>query len=128
MNPTKAAAIIALIVTLCAASYFVYQLAFVKPKYESDVHDYQKCTSEREETLRHWKWVQDMIENLKTQQRYKEAAEFEKKHAGEKPLFFGECSDYVALQPPSYILPSAATAVIGLIASLALFGAAKPKS
>ena len=43
MNPTKAAAIIALIVTIGAAGYLVYQATAVRAKYDADVTDYEHC-------------------------------------------------------------------------------------
>jgi len=127
MNPTKAAAILALIVSIGSAGYLVYQATAVKAKYETDVADYEHCMSGRQAATANWEYVQSEIELLTTQHKYQEAIDFQKKHAGERPLFIGECGQFLDMQPPIYARP-AGIAVVGLIASLALFGAAKPKT
>lgn len=126
MNPTKAAAILALIVTMGAAGYLVYQATSVKAKYEADIREYVKCKAAREAALANWDYVQAHIDLLKAEGEYGEAAEFQQQHAAERPLFIGECGQFLDMQPPVYTWP-AGIPVVGLIVSLALFGAAKPK-
>jgi len=126
MNPTKVAAILSLIVTLCAAGYLLYQFAMVRPHYNADVSDYTSCKAGREAALTNWDNVQSQIELLKTQGKYQEAIAYIKKHENERPMFIGECGQFLDLQQPTYSSP-AAIAVVGLIASLALFGGATRK-
>jgi hypothetical protein len=124
MNPTKAAAILALMVAICATGYLIYQATVVRAQYEADIGHLVACTTKREATTANWEEVQSKIELLRAQGKYKEAIDFEKQHAGERPLFFGECGEFLDLQPPTYGLP-AGISVVGLIVSLALFGAAR---
>jgi hypothetical protein len=126
MNPTKAAAILTLIVAIGAAGYLIYQATVVRAKYEADVVSVAACATKREATTANWEEVQSKIELLKAQGKYKEALDFAKQHAEEKPFFVGECGQSLDLQPPTYALP-AGISVVSLIASLALFGAAKSK-
>ncbi len=127
MNPTKAAAILALIVTIGAVGYLVYQATAVRAKYEADIREYVKCKAAREAALANWDYVQAHIDLLIAEGEYGKAGEFKQEHAGERPLSIGECGQFLDVQPPIYVLP-AGIAVVGLIASLVLFGAAKPKA
>jgi hypothetical protein len=127
MNPTKAAAIIALIVTIGAAAYLVYQATVVRAKYDADVTDYEHCMAGRRAATANWDYVQSQIGLLNAQGKYKEALDFGKQHAGERPLFIGECGQFLDLKSPIYAWP-AGISTVGLITSLVLFGAAKPKA
>jgi hypothetical protein len=125
MNPTKAAAIIALIVTIGAVGYLAYQATAVRSKYDADVADYEHCKAGRRDATANWDDVQSHVELFKAQGKYKEAADYLKQHEGERPLFIGECGQFLDMRGPTYAWPAGIT-VIGLITSLALFGAANP--
>jgi hypothetical protein len=125
MNPFKAAAILSLIVAFCAVAYLAYQYSVIRPKYESEVQEVATCESGRAAATANWDNVQSHIELLKAQGKFKEAGTYATQHADERPLFIGECGQFADLQAPIYTWPSV-IAIVGLIAALALFGAARP--
>ncbi len=123
---TKAAAIIALIVTLIAAGYLVYESTAVRDAYKASILACMSCTTAKQAAEANWRWVESSIELLKAKGQYREAEKFAKDHAGERPVNTDvPCSDCGAIVP-NYTTPGA-VAVVGLIVSLVLFGAAKPK-
>jgi hypothetical protein len=124
VNPTKAAAIIALVVTIAAGIYLGYEVVVVQPEYQSQEARFYDCQIKREATLRNWQNVEDQATLYRAQGQDRKAEAFEKKHAGERPVFIGECSDIFDVEKPAYAVPLAIL-VVGLITSLALFGAAK---
>jgi hypothetical protein len=126
MNPIRAAAIVTLIATIGAAVYLVYQATAVRSKYESNLSQYTDCAAKRQTTTANWEQVQSQIGLFNAQGKYREALDFAKEHAGERPFFIGECGQFLDLRPPVYAWPSG-IAVVGLITSLTLFGAAKAK-
>lgn len=127
MNPTKAAAILVLVVAVFGAGDLIYQYAVVRPRYEANVLHVLSCQTGRQAAIANWEYVQSHIELLKAQGNYKEAFDFQKQHAGERPEFIGECDQFVDLTAPAYPLP-AGVAVVGLIISLALFGMARQQT
>jgi len=102
---------------LCAIGYLVYELVVVKPRYDADLLHYMSCTAHREAALADWRYFRSHIDLYEP-----EFAGFEKQDEIEK----WKCPNYDDLTPPIYGLPGS-VAVVGLITSLALFGAAKPK-
>ncbi len=129
MNPTKAAAILALIVTLAAAGDLLYVLYQdkVELKFVNEALDCLACKSAKNAAVANWEYVESKIELLDAQHRYAEEAAFKKQHAGEQPVNTDLPCSSCDLPGPDYTTPGA-VAVVGLIVSLALFGAAKPKS
>jgi hypothetical protein len=97
MNPTKAAAILSLIVALCAAGDLTYQVFVVRQRFVEMGEIFDKCEAEMNEARR----------------------------AGKDPKVVS-CPELQNVDVPYYAWPSGIT-VVGLITSLALFGAAKPK-
>jgi hypothetical protein len=125
MNPTKVAAILALLVAIGAASDLIYQLAVVEPehrKYALTVYD---CQIKEINVEQEWKIIQLHIQKLRAEGRDREASKYELQHLGDEPTHIG-CGDPELFPSPSYGIPSG-IAIISLIASLALFGAAKNK-
>jgi hypothetical protein len=127
MNPTRAAAILALIVTIGAAGFLIYQATAVQSKYSADLLERDSCEVKRQAVVSNWEVIESHIDLLNTQGKYREAIAFEKKHADERPLFIGNCGQFFDIQPPIYAWPAGIT-LVGLITSLALFGAAKPRT
>jgi hypothetical protein len=95
MNPTKAAAIIALIVTIGAAGDLAYQVFVVRQRFIEMGEKFDKCEAQMDEARR----------------------------AGKDPKAVW-CPDVKDVDVPSYAAPSG-IAIVALITSLALFGAAK---
>jgi hypothetical protein len=126
MNLIRAAATIALAVTVCAAAYLAYQLAIVRPRFDSATASVEKCTSNRNAALANWTEITDKVELLNGEGKLEEAIKLLKEHSGERPFFIGECSQFVDLTPPRYA-PSGAIAVVGLITTMVLFGVSQPK-
>jgi hypothetical protein len=125
MNPTKAAAIIALIVALAAAGYLVYESTAVRDRYKASIVACMSCTATKEAVAANWRSVESSLELLKAKKKYREAEKFAQKHADERPINTDvPCSD-CATPAPDYATPSAVAAV-GLIAAVVLFGAVKP--
>jgi hypothetical protein len=98
MNPTKAAAILSLIVTICTAGDLAYQVFVVRHRFVAMGENFDRCEAQMNEARRAGR-------DLKTVW----------------------CPDVKDVDVPSYAAPSG-IAIVGLIASLGLFGAAKPKS
>jgi hypothetical protein len=98
MNPTKAAAILALIVALCAAGDLAYQVFVVRQRFVEMGETFDKCEAKMNEARR----------------------------AGKDPKAVW-CPDVKDVDVPYYAWPSGIT-IVGLITSLTLFGAAKPKA
>jgi hypothetical protein len=126
MNPIRAAAIITFIVTIVAAAYLTYQATAVRSKYDADLAHYTDCTTKRQTTTANWEQVQSQIGLLNAQEKYREALDFAKEHSGKRPFFIGECGQFLDLRPPIYLWP-AGISLMGLITSLTLLGASKPK-
>jgi hypothetical protein len=116
-------AAVGLFTALCAIGYLMYQLVVVRPTYEADMLQYMSCTARREAALKDWQYFQDHFEQLywETHGKVGEFAGLEKLLATKV-----KCPDYDDLTPPIYGLPGS-IAIVGLIASLVLFGAVKPK-
>jgi polyferredoxin len=128
MNPTKAAAILALIVTLVAVGFMCVTLyqEKVELKFALEAMGCASCVSGKEAVVANWRYVQSHIELLKAQGKDREALNFEREHAGERPINTDLPCPTCDLPGPDYTTPGA-VAVVGLIVSLALFGAAKPR-
>jgi len=117
MNPTKAAAILALIVTLAAAGdllYVQYQEK-VELKFALEALDCAKCRSAKSAAVANWEYVESEIELLDQQQKYAEEAAFQKQHAGERPVNT-DLPCPIATRPPG-LQHTGAIAIIGLIVS-----------
>jgi polyferredoxin len=129
MNPTKAAAILALIVTLVAVGFMCVTLyqEKVELKFALEAMGCAKCVSAKEAAVANWHYVQSQIELLKAQGKDREALKFEREHAGERPVNSDLPCPTCDLPGPNYATPGA-VAIVGLIVSLALFGVAKPKA
>jgi hypothetical protein len=125
MNPTKAAAVVALVVTLVAAGDLCVTLYQdkVQLKFQLEAMRCASCVSGREAAAANWNYVQSQIELLKIEGKDREAFKFEQDHAGERPVNADVPCPYCDLPPPDYTTPGV-VAVVGLIVSLALFGAA----
>lgn len=126
MNPTKAAAIIALIVTVVAAVYLAYQAAFVRARYESNTQYVEACQAQRDADFEKWQQGQAKIDGLINEGKYDEARAAAIQHEQGKPIVIAECDAFRDMRPPIYAWPTGIT-IVGLITSLVLFGAAKPK-
>jgi hypothetical protein len=98
MNPTKAAAILALIVSLCAAGDLAYQVFVVRQKFIDMSAKFDACESQMDQARRD----------------------------GKDPKAV-PCPEVQDVDVPYYAWPSGIT-IVGLIASLALFGAAKKQT
>jgi hypothetical protein len=123
MNPTKAAAIVALIVTLGAGAYLAYELTVIAPEQENEASICAHCTQARQAAAANWAKIQTHVQRLEAEGLDIAAVEYERQHLGERPVTLGPCSgcDFSSLD---YKTPSA-IAIIGLITSLVLFGAAQ---
>jgi hypothetical protein len=121
MNPTKAAAILALIVTLVAVGFMCVTLYQEKVEliFALEAMRCASCVTAKEAVVANWRAVQSQIELLKAQGKDREAFEYEQKHAGEQPVNIDEPCPDCGLPSPNYTTPGAV--------SLALFGAARPK-
>jgi|SRR5580658_3617595 hypothetical protein len=98
MNPTKAAAILSLIVALCAAGDLAYQALVVRARFVEMGEKFDKCEAQMDEARRQ----------------------------GKDPRAVW-CPDVKDVAAPSYAAPSG-IAIVWLIASLGLFKAAKPSA
>jgi hypothetical protein len=129
MNLTKAAAIIALIVTLIAAGDLLYVLyqEKVELKFELEVLDCAKCRAAKGAAIANWEYVESHIELLDQQHKYAEEVAFQKQHASERPVNTDLPCPNCDLTGPDYTTPGA-IAVVGLIVTLALFGATNRKT
>jgi hypothetical protein len=129
LNPTKASATLALIVTLGAVGYLGYQATIIRTKYNADVRAdllaALACQAHRDAALTQWQAAQAEVQRLLEEDKVQTAADV-KWHAGERPEFVGECGNFLNLTPPSYPWPTG-IAVVSLIVSLALFGTVKQK-
>ena len=125
MNPTKAAAAIALIVTVVAAGYLcvTFYDDKVALKYQIEALHCASCMSAKEAAVANWNAVQSHIELLQAQGKDREALKFAQDHAGEKPVNTDVPCPNCDLPSPDYTTPGAVV-VIGLIVSLTLFGVA----
>jgi hypothetical protein len=128
MNPTKAAAILALIVTLVAVGFMCITLyqEKVELKFALEALRCASCVTGKEAAAANWRAVRSQTDLLKAQGKDREALKFEREHEGEKPINGDLPCPTCDLPGPNYTTPGA-VAVVGLIVSLALFGAAKPK-
>jgi hypothetical protein len=120
MRRTMAAVV--LFTALCAIGDLAHELIVVKPRYEADLLHYMSCTARREAALADWRHFQNHMDLYEIRGQHPEFAGLEKRDAIGK----WKCPNYDDLTPPIYGLPGS-VAVVGLITSLALFGAAKPK-
>ncbi len=126
MNLTKATAVLALMVALVAAVYLVYESTVVRDRYKSAHSSCMNCAAVKEALAANWRVVESSIELLKAKGKYREAEKFAQDHASERPVNIDvPCLD-CDTPAPDYSMPSAVAAV-GLIASIVLFGAAKPR-
>lgn len=122
----RAVAAITLIVALVTTGYLIYLSTVVRSRYNNSLVNCANCTAVKEAVAANWQAVQSTIESLKAKGKMKEAEKFAREHANERPLNIEvPCSDCEAAAP-DYSL-SAATAVVGLIASMVLFGFARPR-
>jgi len=122
---TKAAAILALVVTLLAAGCLVYEATVIRDGYRSSVSACMSCTTAKEAATANWEYVQSQVQLLKAQGKNREAEKFAQDHAGDRPVNTDvPCSD-CNTPAPDYTAAGAVT-IVGLIASVALFGV-KPK-
>jgi hypothetical protein len=117
---------IAMVVTLAAAGYvsFVFYQDKVERKFDKAASLCALCTTGKQVAQTNWDSVQSHLEQLKSHKRNKEAEKFAQAHASEKPDD-APCTD-CDLPGPDYNTPGAVAAV-GLIASVVLWGAVKPK-
>jgi hypothetical protein len=125
MNPTRAAATIALIVTLVAAGYLcviLYQDK-VEMKFQIEALHCASCISAKEAAVANWNYVQSYIELLQAQGKDREALKFARDHAGEKPVNSEVPCPDCDLHSADYTTPGA-VALVGLLISLTLFGVA----
>ena len=129
MNAMKSAAVVALLVTLVAVGYLcvTFYQEKVDLKFQIEALSCASCTTAKEAAVANWNYVQSRIELLKTQGKDREALQFEREHAGERPVNTDLPCPTCNLPGPDYMTPGA-VAIVGLIVSLALFGAAKPKA
>jgi hypothetical protein len=95
MNPTKAAAILALTVALCAAGDLAYQVFVVRQRFVEMGEILDKCEAQMDKARRE----------------------------GKDPRAVW-CPEVKDVDVPSYAAPTGIV-IVGLITSLALFGAAK---
>jgi hypothetical protein len=128
MNLTKAAAIVAIMVTVAAGGdlcFILYQDK-VEDKFEKQASRCALCTVSGQAAAINWNYVQSHIKMLNAQGKNKEAAKFAEEHANQKPVDVDlPCSD-CDLPGPDYNTPGSITAV-GMIASAVLFAAARRK-
>jgi hypothetical protein len=126
MNPTKAAAVLALIVTVVALGFMCVTLyqEKVELKFALEAMGCASCVTAKEAIAANWRAVQSQIELLKAQGKDQEALNFERQHAGEQPVNTDLPCPTCDLPGPNYTTPGAVV-IVGLIVSLALFGAAK---
>jgi hypothetical protein len=123
MNPTKTAAILAAAGDLL---YVLYQEK-VELKFALEALDCANCRTAKNAAVANWGYVQSEIELLDQQHKYAEEAAFQKKHAGEEPVNTDLPCPNCDTPDPDYTAPGA-IAIVGLLTSLALFGAAKKKT
>jgi hypothetical protein len=117
---------VTLIVALAATGYLVYLSTVVRNRYNASLVNCANCTAVKEAVAANWQSVESRIESLKAAGKKREAEKFAREHANERPLNIEvPCSD-CDTPAPDYSL-SAATAVVGFIASMVLFGVAKPR-
>jgi hypothetical protein len=123
MNPIKAAAIIALIVTLVAVGFMCVTLyqEKVELKFALEAARCLSCISGKEAAVANWRAVQSHLGLLDAEAKYGEEKEYLLKHAGEEPVNIDVPCD---LPGPDYTTPGA-VAIVGLMVSLTLFGFAR---
>jgi hypothetical protein len=129
MNPTKAAAILALVVTLVAVGFMcatLYQEK-VELKFTLEAMHCASCVTGKQAAVANWHAVQSQIELLKAQGKDRQALTFEEAHAGDQPVNTDLPCPTCNLPGPDYMTPGV-IAIVGFTVSLALFGAAKPKT
>jgi len=128
MNLIKVAATIALLVTLVAVGYLcvTFYQEKVELRFQLEALKCASCVTSKEAAVANWRAVQSQIELLKAQGKDREALKFERDHANEQPVNTDLPCPTCDLPGPDYTTPGA-VAVVGLVVSLALFGAAKPK-
>ena len=122
----KSAATIALLIALAAAGYLIYQSTVIRSRFNEAVLNCRDCTAVKEAFADNWKTIESNTALLKSQGKNREVEKYAKEHAREKPVDVDvPCLD-CETPAPEYATPSA-VAVSGLILSMVLFGAAKPK-
>ena len=122
----RAVAIFALIIGLAAAGYQAYLLTIVKKRYDTAMSNCANSKAIQETIAANWRSVEANVDLLKAKRKFREAEKFAQEHASERPPNFELPVPDCDVPAPDYV-PSSVVAVVGLIASVVIFGAAKPR-